>query len=118
MRDELARLRAALRQVQPIDHVVESPLEQLQERASGLARNARRLAEIVSELRLVDAVITAHLLLLAQLTPVLRDLRPRFIAGRFLTGSRAAPLDRTHAGKAAVALEEQLNFLARFAGRR
>ena len=77
MRDELARLRAARREVQAIDDVVETALEQLQERAAGLTRNARGLAEVVLELRFVHAVVAAHLLLLAQLTAVFGNLRAR-----------------------------------------
>src|SRR5579883_3057628 len=111
MGDELARLRAAVRQVQPVDDVVQTALEQLQERASGLTRNAGRLAEIVLELRFVYAVIAAHLLLLAQLPAVLGDFLT-LLALRLLPRSGASALDRTLFRQAAVAFEEKFDLLA------
>ena len=82
----------------------------------GLSRNARRFAEIVLELRFEHAVIAAHLLLLAQLTAVFGNLRPRLSAGRFLTGCGAAALDRAIARQAAIAFEKELNLFAGLAG--
>src|SRR5690348_7485804 len=115
MRHQLPRLRPARCQVHAIDDVIETTLEQLQERASGLTRHACRLAEIVLELGLVDAVVAAHLLLLAQLAAVLGNFGAR-LAGRLLTGSGTAPLDRAVAGEAAVAFEKELDLFAGFAG--
>jgi hypothetical protein len=116
MRDELTRLRAARRQIQTIDDVVQTALEQLQERLAGLTRNAGRLAEVVLELRFVHAVIAAHLLLLAQLTAVFGNLLTLF-ALRLLSGRRAAAFNRALFAQAAIAFEEKFDLLAGLACR-
>ena len=117
MRDELARLGAARRQVEPEDDVVEPALEQLQERLAGLTRHARGFAEVVLELVFDDAVVAAHLLLLAQLAAVFGDLLTAGLALRLLTRRGAAALDRALAREAAVAFEEELDLFAGLARR-
>src|ERR1700682_2331995 len=112
MRDELARLRAARREVHSVDHVVEPPLEQLQERAAGLTRDARRFAEIILELRLVNAIVAAHLLLVTQLAAVFRNLLTTRLALCLLPRRRAATFDRALFGETAVAFEEKLDLFA------
>ena len=114
MGHELARLRAARRQIQAIDDVVETAFEQLQERAAGLTRNARGLAEVVLELRFVHAIVATHLLLLAQLTAVLGNFRALLLPAVFWPGAVPRRSTAHFLREAAVALKEQLNFFARF----
>ncbi len=95
MRHELPRLGPAHRQVYAVHDVVEAAFQQLQERLTGLSRDARGLPEVVLELRFEDAVIAAHLLLLAQLTAVFANLLTARLALRFLTRCGAAPFDGT-----------------------
>src|SRR5271156_326414 len=116
--DELTGLRAARGEVGAVHDVVEPAFEQLEERLTRLSRVARRLAEIVLELRLEHAVVAAHLLFLAQLAAVLRNLLTARLPLRLLTGCRAAALDRALFRKTAIAFEEQLDLFAGFARRR
>jgi len=117
VRHELTRLRAAHRGVHAVHDVVETALEQLQERLTGLPRHGCRGAEVVLELRFEDAVIAAHLLFLTQLASVFGDLLTARFALSLLAGRGAAALDRALFGQAAVALEEQLDLLAGLARR-
>jgi hypothetical protein len=116
VRDELAGLLAAHRQVEAIHDVVEAPLERLKEDLTGLSGDALSFAEVALELRLEHAVVAAHLLLLTQLAAVFRDLLTGLGVLRLLTGRGAAALDRALAREAAVALEEELDLFAGFRG--
>ena len=68
---QLARLGARDGEAHPIDHVVETGFQKLQQRLAGRARAARGLLVVVAELPLEHAVHAAQLLLLAQLQAVL-----------------------------------------------
>src|SRR5438128_9203072 len=110
MPHELARLRTRGREPEPVGHVVEPPLEQLQQRLARDAARALRLLEVAAELVLEDAVDALDLLLLAELHAVAGHLLlPRLAV---LTGSEVALFDRALLGVAALALEEQLHSLA------
>src|SRR2546421_1739255 len=105
VRHELTRLRTAQRQIDTIDGVIQSTLEKLEKRLTGLARNTRRLAEVVLELGLEYTIVTAHLLLLAKLTSVLADLGAGRFTLRLLTRRRTTALDSALFRKATIALE-------------
>ena len=75
-----------------IGHVVETTLEQLQQRLAGDAARPLRLLEVAAELILEHAVDALHLLLLAQLHAVAGQLRlPRLAV---LPWREVALLDR------------------------
>ena len=126
MRHELTRLRTARRQAQAVHDVIETTLEQLQERDARLSGNASRGCKVIRKLRFMHTVVTTHLLLLAQLTTVLRKLRARLasrdLAGRsgahLTLGARATTprlhdvflgLNRTLFGVAAITLKEEFD---------
>src|SRR5579872_956082 len=117
VRYQLTRLSARRCEVQAINDVVEPPLEELQEGASGLSGHASSLAKVIFELSLVNAVVLAHLLLLAQLTAILGDLLTGF-ALRLLAGRRSAAFNCALFRETAVAFEEQLDFFTGLARRR
>src|ERR1019366_580923 len=71
--DQLAGLGTRGRETHAIDHIVQTALEQLQQRGAGAARG--RMV-IVAELTLEHAVHAAQLLLLAQLQTVIRQSLP------------------------------------------
>src|SRR5690349_4849232 len=107
--DQLPCLRARRREAEPVDDVVEPPLEKLEERLAGHAARPVRHLEVATELPLEDAVDAPELLLLAQLDRVLRELRPRLPV---LAGRVVAALDRALVRVAALPLEEELQPLA------
>src|SRR4051794_34984101 len=74
MANELARRRARGCEPEPIRHVIQTPLEQLQQRFAGNAARAFRLLEVAAELILEHTVNALDLLLLAQLDAVADDL--------------------------------------------
>ena len=92
-----------------VDHVVEPPLEQLQQRLAGDAALTVGRLEVAAELVLEHPVDALDLLLLAQLHAVAGQLLlPRLAV---LPGSEVALLDRALLGVAPLALEEQLHAL-------
>src|SRR5204862_5936524 len=107
--DELASLRARGREPEPVNDVVEARLQDAQEVLAGHAGALGRLRVVRPELLLEQAVVTACLLLLAQLQQVLGllDASAAVLARRI----RAA-LDRALLRQAALALEEELHALA------
>src|SRR5262245_8314291 len=86
---------------EPVDDVVQPPLEQLQERLARHAADAVGLLEVPSELILEDPVDAPELLLLAQLDRVLGELRTRLSV---LAGWIVAALDGALVGVAALSL--------------
>src|SRR5262249_6576667 len=107
---QLPRLRPRRRPAEPVDHVVESPLEQLQQRHAGDAAGPLGGLEVPAELVLQHPVNALHLLLLAQLQTVAGELRLARLA--VLPRREIALLDRALLGIAALSLEEQLHRLA------
>src|SRR5262249_30645648 len=102
--------RPRRRKADPVDHVVEPALKQLQQRLARDAARPLRLLEVVAELLFEDAVDALHLLLLAQLHAVTRHLLPARLS--MLARSEVALVDRALLGEAALALEEQFHALA------
>ena len=91
MAHELPRLRPRRREAEPIDDVVEPPLQQLSRFSPVIPLSMRRL-EVATELLLQHAVDAPDLLLLAKLQAVARELRlPRLavLSGRKLRFSMA-----------------------------
>src|SRR5207247_2040450 len=107
---ELPGLRTRRRQAEPVDDVVEPPLEKLQQRhARDAARPLGRL-EVAAELILEHAVDALHLLLLAELQAVAGELRlPRLAV---LARREVALLDGALLRVAAFPFQEQLHALA------
>ena len=101
-------------EAQPVDHVVEAPLELAREQV--LAHDALLVRRARSKVRrnwpLQHAVEALHLLLLAQLQAVALQLALDAPALAVLAGRVVALLDRALLGEAAVALQEQLHALA------
>src|ERR1019366_2999820 len=74
--DQLAGLGTRGRETHAIDHIVQTALEQLQQRLAGGSGAARGRMVIVAELTLEHAVHAAQLLLLSQLQTVIRQSLP------------------------------------------
>ena len=110
MAHELPRLRPRRRQPEPVDDVVEPPLEQLQQRLAGDAARPLGRLEVAAELILEHAVDALDLLLLAQLQAVAGELRLARLA--VLSGREVALLDRALLRVAALSLQEELHRLA------
>ena len=109
MTHELARLTARGAEAEPVDHVVESDLEQPQQVLAGDALLAARHHVVVVELLFEHLVEAPRLLLFAQLQQVLGLLdAPAAVLARRV---RAA-LDRAFVGEAALALEKELHAFA------
>src|SRR6266542_785550 len=104
--DHLPGLAAGGRHAQAEDHVVQAPLEQLEQVLARHAALALRHGEVAPELSLQDAVDPLGLLLLAQLYAVVRRLRP----GEPVLARRVVPtLDGAFLREAARPLQEQLD---------
>src|SRR5262249_17785962 len=102
--------RPRVRGAEPVDPVVQPPLEELQQRDAGDAARPLRRLEVAPELILEHAVDALHLLLLAQLQAVARELRlPRLAV---LAGREVALFDGALLGVAALTLQKQLHRLA------
>src|SRR4029079_73316 len=93
-----------------VDDVVETALEQLEQRDAGDAARPLRRLEVAPELILEDAVDTLDLLLLAELQAVSGELRLARLA--VLPGREVALLDGALLGVAPLSLEEELHRLA------
>src|SRR3954454_21127154 len=107
--DQLAGHVAAVREPGPVDDVVETPLQDLQQVLTGLAGTPVGLLVVTAELLLEHAVDAGALLLLPLLQQVLAVLGA---AAAVLTRRVRADLDRALRGLALAALEEQLHLLA------
>src|SRR6185295_4733601 len=77
---------------------------------TGHALHADRLVVVPAELTLGEAIDALHLLLLTQLSPVVRDLAATSLA--VLTGRVRAPFISALVRVAAVPLQEQLHIFA------
>src|SRR6266536_2586749 len=106
--DKLAGHVAALGEARPVDHVVETALQDLEQHLAGLAALAGRLLVVVVELPLKDAVHAAGLLLLPDLEQVLALLRP---VPAVLAGRVGADLNGALRRIALGALQEQFHLL-------
>src|SRR6185503_991323 len=93
----------------PVDHVVETRLEDLQQHLTGLAGLGDGLLVVTAELLLEHAVGATGLLLLAVLEQVLGLLGP---TAAVLAGREGTRLERALRPVALAALEEQLHLLA------
>src|SRR5215212_440599 len=92
MADKLASLLPRVGESHPVDDVIESGFQNLQEIVAGHTAPALRLHEMLVELAFHDAVEPAHLLLLAKLESKLRrSPRPALpvLAGRKILGGLA-----------------------------
>src|SRR5687767_1433450 len=107
---ELPRLRARRREAEPVDDVVEPPLEQLQQRLTCDAALPFGRFEVPAELILEYAVDTLDLLLLAQLNAVAYELG--FTRLAVLSRRKVALLDRAFLRVAALPLQEELHSLS------
>ena len=83
--NHLAGLGAALAEAQPVDDVVQPPLEDRHQRVAGVALALHGFVEVLAELALEHAVIVLDLLLLAQVDAVVGQL-----AAALLRACRAA----------------------------
>src|SRR5206468_12144005 len=92
------------------DHVVEAPLEQLDQDVTRHALDPQRLVVVAAELPLVDTVDALDLLLLAQLLAVVRALLAPALA--VLPRRIAPPLVAALVRIATLSLEEELHVFA------
>jgi hypothetical protein len=95
---ELARLGARRGEAEPVHDVVEAPLEQHEQVLAGAALHVQRLVHRARELLLEQAVLAAHLLLLALLHAEVGEARAALAV---LSGRIAAALDAALGGEAA-----------------
>ena len=110
MANQLARLGARGAKTHAVDHVVETALQQLQQRLAGdAAAGAVGLGEVAAELVFEHPIDALDLLLLAQLDGVADHLR--LAQAAVLPGGHVALFDRALLGVAALTLEEQLHAL-------
>ena len=110
MAHELTRLRTRGRQAEPVDDVVETALEQLQQRLTGDAALTVRHLEVAAELVLEHAVDALDLLLLAQLQAVAHELGLPQLA--MLSRRQVALLDRALLRVTTLSLQEELHAFA------
>src|SRR3954452_24179100 len=108
--NQLARFRVIGGEAEPVDDVVEAPLEELQQVLTGDALHADRLVVVAAELPLGEAVDALHLLLLAQLRTVVRQLAAARLA--LLAGGVSPALVPAPVRVGAVPREEQLHVFA------
>src|SRR5439155_9129967 len=107
---QLPRLAAGNPETKAIHHIVQTPLELLQQHSAGHAFGARRLLEIIAELPFLREVNAFGFLLLPQLQTVAYDFSLAVFP--VLSGSKVALLDGTFVAEAFRAFEEQLHSLA------
>src|SRR5215813_12362334 len=107
--DQLPRLAPRSGHAQAEYHVVQPPLEQLQQVLAGAAALALGHGEVTAELALQHTVDPLGLLLLAELDAVVRELRP---GQPVLARGIVPPLDGALVAEAPRALEEQLDAFA------
>src|SRR5690606_9208986 len=107
--DQLPGLGARIGEAHAVDDVVETGLENLQEIVARHATTPNGLLVVLAKLRLENAVVPAHLLLLAKLQAELG--RAPGAALSVLAGAVAALADRTLVGVAARALQIELDAL-------
>src|SRR5262249_33269268 len=107
---QLPRLRMVGREPEPVDDVVEAPLQELEQVLARDTLHPDRLVVVTAELALGEAVDPLPLLLFAQLRAVVRQLAPPRLP--VLAGRVGAPLVSALVRVAAVPLEEQLHVFA------
>src|SRR3954464_5343927 len=110
MANQLPRLRAGGREPEAVDHIVETALEQLQQRFAGNPALAIRHFEVAPELVLQHAVNALDLLLFAELQAVAHELRLAQLS--VLSRRQIALLDRALLRIAALPLQEELHSFA------
>src|SRR5262249_39138973 len=108
--DELACLRSGSRQSESINHVVQAPLEELEQRFTRDAARTLCRLEIVTELILEHPVDALDLLLLAKLETVAGELR--FTGLAVLPGREVSLFDGALLRVAAFPFQKQLHRLA------
>src|SRR5262249_7871554 len=106
---QLARLGARMGEAQPINQVVETPLEQHQQVFARDTGSALRQIEVMREFGLQQTVNALYLLLFTQPD---RKLRKARAALTMRTRRIIAPLDRALVRVTALALQKQLESLA------
>src|SRR3954463_2672765 len=110
MANQLPRLRAGGREPEAVDHIVETALEQLQQRFAGNPALAIRHFEVAAELVLQHAINALDLLLFAQLQAVAYELRLAQLS--VLSWRQIALLNRALLRIAALPLQEELHSFA------
>ena len=107
---QLPCLTPRLRKTQTKNHVVQTPLELLQQQLAGHTTRARGLLEVVAELAFLGKVNALRFLLFAQLQTLAHDLGLAVFP--MLSGSEVALLDGALVAETFRAFEEQLYALA------
>ena len=104
--NDLASLAARDGEAEPEGHVVQAPLQLLDEQFAGDARGAVGLLVVLAELAFEREVHALGLLLLVQLQAVAHDLGLAVFA--VLAGGEVALLDRATVGEALVPFKKSL----------
>jgi hypothetical protein len=104
---QLARLAAGNTEAQPEDHVVQPPLELLQQFRTRDTLEQDRLLEVIPELAFLGEVDAFGFLFFAQLQTVAYNLG--LLIFPVLAGSEVAFLNRTFIAEALGALQEELD---------
>ena len=105
VQDELACFCAALSHAHSVNNVVKAALEDGEQVCTGHAFLCVCHVKVVSELLLLDAVVSSDLLLLTEMHAVFTDL---LACVAMLTGNLCSAVQRALAGCAAFALQIQL----------
>src|SRR5208282_2728664 len=103
---QLARLAAGNAEAQPVDHVVQTPLELLKQLRARYSLELDRFLEVIPELPFLGEVNAFGFLFLAQLQTIAYNLG--LLVFPVLSGSEVTLLDRTFIAKALGAFEEEL----------
>ena len=109
-RTKLTRLAARHAETKPVNDIVQTTLQLLQQHFASNTPGARRFLEIVAELAFLGEVHALGLLLFAQLQTVANNFG--FAVFTMLTRSEVTLLDGTLIAEALGAFEEQLHALA------
>jgi hypothetical protein len=107
MPNELAGLAARHRESQTVNHIVQAPLQLLEQDFAGDALGAKSLLEVVPELAFLREIHALGFLLFTQLQTVANDFGLPVLP--VLSGSEVSLFDGALVAKALAALQEQLD---------